>query len=190
MMRLRIIKSLCLSIWLGLFCGCYAQTSENTLINDSNYIKPVVETSNNTEIKQDSQNKAKLNQTLKSYLKGYWKRENSEDCNFSIDFSSPTYLCMASNHVYGEVIYKLDSKKKEIYVYFKRTTSLSNAALTTPWKYIDKRRPIATIDVSKALSEGTIEVKWIGFLNKKTGEIYDYGKNDHEGIHRKQADDK
>lgn len=126
---------------------------------------------------------------LKVYLTGAWdKIVNPFDCSLGIEFRRETHLCIASSHIYGGARYKLNTTKQKVYVYLKRTTDLSEAALHLPWQDIDKSIPIAEIDISKALSTGLIEVKWKGFVNKKTGEIYDYGKEEHEGTHRKRID--
>lgn len=125
---------------------------------------------------------------LKAYLTGAWETiNNPKGCrNIYIEFPSSDYLCVQSNHIYIEAYYRLDLKQQKVNVYLKKTKDLSEAALHTPWKDIDNNKPIAVIDVSKALSMGLIEVKWLGFANKKTGEVYDYGKDDHNGTHRKQ----
>jgi hypothetical protein len=189
---LRLAKNLCLSIYLILFFGCNAQSPVQFSINNSDNSKVEIDISNNTEIKQVHQIRAKQNETLKSYLAGSWKRDvESGGCyNLWISFPSSNYLCVVDNQIYIEVLFKLKNKDKKVYVYVKKTRDLGEWAIKLNWKDFDKRKPIAIIDVSKTLSEGTIDVKWIGFVNKKTGEVYDFGKDDHEGTHRKQAVEK
>jgi hypothetical protein len=190
-MNFRPVKKLSLSICLVLFLGCYAQSLDKSLIDDSINTNVTIERINNQKTKQIYQTKATQNQTLKSYLVGGWKRdfENGGCSNLWINFPSSS-LCVVSNQIYILVSYKLNKKENKVYVYFKKTSDVGEWAIKLHWKDFDNRKPIAIIDVSKAISEGTIDVKWLGFVNKKTGEVYDFGKDDHEGIHHKQVDDK
>ncbi len=88
----------------------------------------------------------------------------------------------------ADVSYKLNETKKQVYVYFLKHGSLGAGGTKIPWKDISKNKPIAVIDASKAVAEDTIAVTWLGFLNQKTGEIYDFGKEDIDGTYQKQND--
>ena|GEM_PF-2849856 len=92
-------------------------------------------------------------------------------------------FCVEGNQIYVKVKYKLDIKKKELYLYLIMPADLGRGGLRLPWDSYSRKKPIATIDISK-LKNNQIHLKWNGFYEKRTKQIDDYGKDYKGGYHK------
>lgn len=182
-----------LLFFVVLFLGCRSQKAEisrsenvteskdkvenlsEKLFAESNKNKQI-EKSNSQISNEIFQTKNEKTENLKSRLKGLWiKDENHWYCSsIKITFEL-TDFCVESNQIFGKVYYELNEEKKEVYMYFKEPTDLGNGGRFVPFNKMDKTKPIAVIDVSRVLAEDKITVKWLGFIEKKSKEKYDYG---------------
>lgn len=82
--------------------------------------------------------------------------------------------------------YELNEKKKELYTLFVTPNALGKEGAKIPWQDYDRKKPIATIDVSNA-SQGKIYIKWQGFYHKKEKTYHKHGQ-EYEGNYRKISD--
>ncbi len=212
-MKHELVKSIFLSCITLNLAGCGVSETENAFAANRSTVLPVstvspvsnAKNSSNEKSSDDSplpiavilptkeelKTKGGKSAVLKAYLTDAWEKVDLvEDCNdMRINFSSSEHLCIVDNQIYIYVTYKLNVRKQKVYMYLERTSDLGEWAVKLNWKDFDTKKPIAIMDLSKALSTGLIEVKWLGFINKKTGEIYDFGVDVHDGTHRKQIGD-
>lgn len=207
-MKIKLFRYILLCCIVADFAGCRFENEKTSHKNTTKIEKISIAQNYNSEVtpfpatsdgtgepgkaasQQNLQNENKKPKNLKEYLKGAWKKNIVTGCyNLWIEFPTAQDICIASNQIYADISYKSNAKEKKIYLYFKRPTNLGEGGIRVRWKEIDRNKPIAIIDVSKAVEEDEIEIEWLGFTNKKTGEIYDFGKEDHQGTHRKQIDD-
>lgn len=126
---------------------------------------------------------------LKKILTGKWKKEGAEGCfgedclDIQFDKTDESF-CVIDNQIFVSVYYRLDLKKQEVFIFFKRTTDLGRGGLGMGWDRYDRKKPIGIIDISNLKNE-KIVFKWIGFSYKDIRYI-DMAENEYrQGIYIK-----
>lgn len=149
---------------------------------------------NSVENNQSSVKPEKFNdeKTLKAKLSGIWKRVDGEVANGCADqikiFFTPESdsFCVEGSQIYLKICYVLDLENRQVNLYFIETADLGRGGAGLSWENYNRKRPIATIDISD-LQNNKIYLKWNGFYEKKAKRIDDYGKG-YEGVYQKAPD--
>lgn len=107
---------------------------------------------------------------IKSRIAGKWLKEGAEDCNcggcLDIQFDKQIDdFCVESNQIFVSANYQLDAANNRVNLFFKDTGELGAGGANLPWDKYDRKKPLATIDISK-LNQKFITVDWLGFSEK------------------------
>jgi hypothetical protein len=116
---------------------------------------------------------------IESLLRGQWQSQTATatDCECSssgcldIQFNKTIdNFCVESNQVYVTAFYRLDAANQKAYLFFRDPSpDLGAGGNRMPWDMLDRKKPLATIDLSDLEGQRVINVAWHGFT--QTGAV-------------------
>lgn len=162
-------------------CGSFVPNDVATKRTDANadYASPGNQSAVNLQTKKTP---SVDDAEIKSRIAGKWLKEGAEDCYcggcLDIQFDKQIDdFCVESNQIFVSANYQLDAANNRVNLFFKDTVELGAGGANLPWDKYDRKKPMATIDVSKS-NQKFITVKWLGFSEKGKPESggSEYGK--------------
>jgi TIR domain len=113
---------------------------------------------------------------LAGLLKGKWQSQSATntdgDCQcassacLDIQFNRTISDFCVESQVYVSAEFKLDAANNKAYLFFKEPGDVGAGASRMPWDKFDRKKPLATIDLSDLETQRILYVTWHGFTEK------------------------